>query len=98
MSLSPERGFLERFRQTMDPALVEAELSRCLPEAGPRPCGYVGRTVFRFRPELVRDGRAARIEELLRRDAKLRIDLAIFTSASDPQWWRGVEDAVRQRR
>jgi hypothetical protein len=51
--------------------------------------------VFRFRPELVHDGKARRIEALFDRDAKLRIDLALFTSADDPQWWRAVEQAMR---
>ncbi len=89
-SLSAERAFLERFRRTLDPALVEAELAQCLALPSARPCGYVGRTLFRFRPELHRAGSAPAVERLLARDSRLRLEHAFFTSADDPLWWRAV--------
>jgi hypothetical protein len=89
-SPSPERRFLDRFRTTLAPDLVAGELTTCLARPEPRPCGYVGRTVFRFLPELRRAGREAAVAALLERDPRLRIEHALFTSARNPRWWADV--------
>ena len=86
-SPSTERVFLERFRATLDVFLVEHELASCVATPGPRPCGYVGRTLFRFAPELRKSGRDAAIERILAVDPRLRVEHAFFVSSSDPQWW-----------
>jgi hypothetical protein len=93
-SQSPERLFLDRFRQTLDVRLVEAELGKCLANPDPRPCGYVGRTLFRFAPELRRARREKEVAALLGRDRRLRIEHAFFTSSTNPQWWQAVVDAA----
>jgi hypothetical protein len=87
---SRERTFLDAFRQTLDPIMLRAELTRCLNDPGPRPCAYVGRTLFRFVPELKRQGRYAAIASLLREDRRLAVEHAYFTSSVDPLWWRQV--------
>jgi hypothetical protein len=89
-SQSAERAFLDRFRQTFDVRLVEVELASCLARPNPRPCAYVGRTLFRFVPELKRAGREKDIVTLLARDPRLRIEHAFFTSSRNPHWWRAI--------
>jgi hypothetical protein len=89
---SPERRFLDSFRERFDLELVRLELSRCLSLPGQRPCDYVGRTLFRFHPELVRAGHEKAVADLLSRDPRLTVEHAFFTSSVDPRWWRAVVD------
>lgn len=89
-SPSPERRFLDSFRASFALDVLDRELSVCLGNPGPRPCDYVGRTLFRFAPELRRAGHGKAIEDRLLRDARLRTEHAFFTSARDPEWWTAV--------
>jgi hypothetical protein len=92
-SQSAERRFLEAFRRSWDLAQLNSELQRCLPEPGPRPCGYVGRTLFRFVPELKQRRLFGRVATLLASDPRLAIEHAYFTSSVRPLWWREVVQA-----
>jgi hypothetical protein len=67
---------------------------RCRAAAGTRPCAYVGRTLFRFVPELKRAGRYTEIATLLSGDPRLAVEHAYFTSSADPRWWRTVASAA----
>lgn len=89
-SPSHERKFLDAFRTTLDPELVRAELTRCLKDPGPRPCGDAGRTLFRFVPELKQQGRYEQIAEMLSGDRRLALEYAYFTSSTDPAWREAV--------
>jgi hypothetical protein len=90
---SDERNFLDRFRTDMTVALIRDELGRCLARSGDRPCGYVGRTLYRFVPELKAAGSYAAVAALLKSDARLDVEHAFFTSSTDPLWWRRVLSA-----
>lgn len=92
-SASAERRFLDTFRGSLALELLDRELTICLAKPDPRPCDYVGRTLFRFAPELRRAGQARAIEDRLRRDPRLRIEQAFFTSSSDPAWWKPLVPA-----
>jgi hypothetical protein len=85
-----ERRFLDTFRDSFSLDLLDRELANCLATPAARPCGYVGRTLFRFAPELRRAGRDKDIAARLQRDPRLRLEHAFFTSSSDPQWWHTV--------
>lgn len=85
-----ERRFMESFRQSFDPQLVQLEQSHCLALPGQRPCDYVGRTLFRFHQELERAGHAKAVADMLSRDSRPAIDYAFFTGSIDPGWWRAV--------
>jgi len=87
---SAERVFLEAFRGRPDVGLVRAEIARCLARAGARPCDYVGRTLFRFVPELKQRGEFDEIGKLLEGDPRLELEHAYFTSSTDPRSWRAV--------
>ena len=87
---TPERVFIDSFRTSFALELLDRELAACLRQPGPRPCGYVGRTLFRFAPELRAAGRAADVARRLGGDPRLRLEHAMFTSASDPSWWLTV--------
>ena len=89
-SPSAERRFLDRFRASLDIGLLETELATCLDNPGPRPCGYVGRTLFRFAPELRQRGREDEIAKLLESDPRLSLEHAFFTSSVSPRWWATV--------
>ena len=87
---TPERRFLDAFRDSFALDLLDRELASCLATPAARPCGYVGRTLFRFAPELRRAGRDTDVAARLLRDPRLRLEHAFFTSASDPLWWHTV--------
>jgi hypothetical protein len=65
-------------------------LSACQTIQGVRPCGYIGRTLFRFVPELKQRGQFDRIAALLEADPRLATEHAFFTSSRDPLWWQRV--------
>ncbi len=87
---SVERAFLDGFRQRPDVAMIATELSHCLKGPGADPCDYVGRTVFRFVPELKRAGTYEEIGGILARDPRTAPEWAWFTSSTNPDWWRQV--------
>jgi len=89
-SRSAERSFMDAFGRSLDAGLLGTELAKCLGAAGARPCGYVGRTLYRFVPELKRDGRYHEVARLLGDNPRLRLEHAYFTSSANPQWWRDV--------
>jgi hypothetical protein len=93
-SASSERHFLDAFRRSFDIGLVETELATCRAANTPRPCAYVGSTLFRFVPELKRRRLYDRVADLLGRDARLSIERAFFTSSTDPHWWRALDTPV----
>jgi hypothetical protein len=87
---STERRFLEAFEKNFDVAVARDELARCLGRPEPRPCAYLGRTLFRFVPELKRAGRYAAVVELLAHHPALRFEHALVTSSTDPAWWKAL--------
>jgi hypothetical protein len=84
---SPERRFIDAFRQRFDTTVVASEVARCLNAPGRRPCDYVGRTLFRFVPELRQRGQFEPTVNLLQGD-RLATERALLTSSVDPHWWR----------
>jgi hypothetical protein len=91
---SAERVFLEAFERVLDVETARTELLRCVGDQEPQPCGYVGRTLFRFVPELKGNGRFKAIEALLASDPRLALEHAYFTSSIDPLWWQPVIERV----
>jgi hypothetical protein len=87
---SVERRFLDDFRQRFDIEVLVTELSRCIGRQGADPCDYVGRTLFRFVPELKRAGKYEEIVSILGRDHRTAPERAWLTSSTDPNWWRQV--------
>ena len=91
---SAERVFLDAFERVFDVELARAELLRCVSDHGVQPCGYVGRTLFRFVPELKRNGHFEEIATLLAGDPRFEVEHAYFTSSSRPLWWQPVVERV----
>lgn len=87
---SAERRFLELFSGNWNLISLNTELQRCAVQPGPRPCGYVGRTLFRFVPELKQHGLFKRISAVLAADPRFAVEHAYFTSSINPRWWRQV--------
>jgi hypothetical protein len=91
---TPERAFLDRFRSSLDVTSLNEELGRCLGQTGTRPCAYVGRTLFRFVPELKEEGLFETISTMLSRDPRLKPERAYFRSSVDSSWWRSIAEIV----
>jgi len=92
---SPERQFLDRLSTGVDLDAIQQELASCNAVAAPRPCAYVGRTIFRFAPELKRAGQYAAVASRLASDPKLRLEHALVTSSTDTRWWQDAAAAVQ---
>lgn len=78
---STERVFLDAFRKTLDLGLVRRELDRCLAGSDDRPCGDVGRVLFRFVPELKQRQQFDDVAAMLAGDPRLAVERAYFTSS-----------------
>jgi hypothetical protein len=89
-SNSEERALLEAFERTRDVDHVRRELAQCVLAPGKRPCGYVGRTLYRYVPELKREGLFTQVEKLLASDPRLTLEHAYFTSSEDGRWWQRI--------
>jgi hypothetical protein len=87
-STSPERNFMDRMLQRFDLATLDQEITRCKADAGTHPCDYVGRTLYRFVPELKRTGQFDATLNRLANDPQLRVERAYVSSSVDPNWWR----------
>jgi hypothetical protein len=94
-SLSPERRFIDAFGASLDLQTLDTELAACLAIHDPRPCDYVGRTLYRFAPELKRAGRFETARARLAADPRLKIEHAFLSSSIDPRWWKAVAASVQ---
>lgn len=95
-SLSAERRFIDEFGGDLSNERLRSELESCLSLSGERPCGYVGRTVFRFLPELRRLGHYQQVKAMFAGSSRLRLELAFISSWEDPEWWRVPVEASRR--
>ncbi len=92
---TPERAFIDAFAERLNLDALREELFRCARVPSDRPCAYVGRTLFRFVPELKARGVYDRMSRMLSHDPRLAIEHAYFVSSMDPGWWQVLRQSWR---